>query len=53
MKVIMFKGKNRVDAKKKAFNYWLTNRESFNVSMKEFLGKCTLAPDGKAIFYKE
>lgn len=53
MKVIMFKGRNRLEAKKKAFNYWLANKDNFNVSMKEFLQRCTMASDGKVIFYKE
>ncbi len=53
MKRVVFRGRNRMDARKKALDYWFSNREQFDGSMKDFIRKCSMDPSGRVIMYKE
>lgn len=52
MKIVKIRGKDRIDAKKRALNYYVSNREQLGGSMKEFLKRCTIDPSGKTIIYR-
>jgi hypothetical protein len=49
MKVVKIKGKNRIDVKKRALDYYFSNRDQLGESLKEFVKRCTIDPNGKTI----
>jgi hypothetical protein len=52
MKVVRIRGRNRIDAKKRALNYYFSNREHLGESMKDFLRRCSIDPSGKVVTYR-
>ncbi|MBW2073019.1 MAG: hypothetical protein JRI89_17460 [Deltaproteobacteria bacterium] len=52
MKIVKIRGKDRIDVKKRALNYYFDNRDILGSSMKEFLRRCTIDPSGKTIIYR-
>ena len=52
VKVLRFIGKNRIDVKKRALDYYLCNREQLGGSMKEFFRRCVIDPSGRTIIYR-
>jgi hypothetical protein len=54
MKVVRFKGKNRVEVKKRVLDYYFCNREQLEEeSMKDFFRRCVIDPNGKTAIYRE
>jgi len=53
MKVLLFRGRNRHETRKKALGYWFAHRDQFNCSMRDFIRKCSTDPSGRVIMYKE
>jgi hypothetical protein len=53
MKVILIRGRNRQDARKKTLDYWFAHREQFNCTMRDFIRKCSTDPTGRVVMYKE
>lgn len=53
MKVILIRGRNRQDARKKTLDYWFTHRDQFTCTMRDFLRKCSTDPTGRMVLYKE
>lgn len=52
LKVVKFKGKNRVEVKKRVLDYYFCNREQLEIeSMKDFFRRCVIDPNGKTIIY--
>ena len=53
MKVVRFKGKNRVEVKKRVLDYYFCNREQLGEeSMKDFFRRCVIDPNGKTAVYR-
>ena len=52
MKVVRFRGKNRIDVKRRVLDYYFCNREQLGGSMKEFFKRCVIDPSGKTIIYR-
>ena len=52
MKIVRIRGRNRIDAKKRALNYYLCNRDALGATMKDFFKRCTIDPSGKTIIYR-
>ena len=53
MKVVLIRGRNRQEARKKALDFWFAHKDQFACTMKDFLRKCSTDPTGKVIMYKE
>jgi len=53
MKVVLIRGRNRHEARKKALDYWFAHRDQYGCSMKDFLKKCSTDPSGRVIRFKE
>ena len=49
---IVFRGKNRGEARKKSLDYWMNNRKDLEATFKEFILKCTCDPSGRVICYR-
>ena len=53
MKVVRFRGRNRVEVKKRVLDYYFCNREQLGEeSMKDFFKRCTIDPSGKTAVYR-
>lgn len=52
MKVVLIRGRNRMEARKKTLDFWFAHRDQFNCTMQDFLRKCSTDPTGKIIMYK-
>ena len=52
MKVVRFRGKNRIDVKKRVLDYYFCNREQLAKSMKDFFKCCVIDPSGKTAIYR-
>lgn len=48
---ITFTGRTRMDAKRKALNYWYMNQNALAMSIREFSTRLVLLPDGKSIVF--
>ncbi len=48
---ITFTGRTRMDAKRKALNYWYMNQNTLAMSIREFSTRLVLLPDGKSIVF--
>ncbi len=53
MKVVFIRGRNRLETRKKALDFWFSHRDQFSCTMKDFLRKCSTDPSGRVIMYKE
>ena len=51
-RTLKFTGKNRLEAKRKALQFWYVNRDALRQSMEDFAKHCTLSPDQKVITYR-
>jgi len=49
--VIRFRGRNRTDAKRKALNFWYSNRDRLELSVKDFSERLVMDPDGRTIIF--
>ena len=47
-----FSGRDLVDVKRKALDYWYQNRERLGLSLCGFLLRCTMSGDGKSITFE-
>ena len=53
MKVVRFKGKNRVEVKKRVLDYYFCNREQLEEeSIKDFFRRCVIDPNGRTVIYR-
>ncbi|MGE3537397.1 MAG: hypothetical protein AB7N91_08160 [Candidatus Tectimicrobiota bacterium] len=50
--ILKFSGRNRLEAKQKALQFWYTHQDVLQESMREFVKHCTLSPDQKVITYR-
>ncbi len=50
---IIFSGRTRSDAKRKALNYWYMNQNTIAMTIREFSARLVLLPDGKSIVFYE
>lgn len=46
-----FTGRNRAETKRKALAYWVDNRDTLRLSMREFFDRCSLSADGTAMVF--
>jgi hypothetical protein len=51
-RTLKFTGRNRLEAKRKALQFWYTNQETLRESMQDFMKRCTLSSDQKVITYR-
>ena len=49
---LKFSGRNRLEVKQKALQFWYTHQEVLHESMQDFVKRCTLSPDQKVITYR-
>ena len=49
---LKFSGRNRLEVKQKALQFWYTHQEVLHESMRDFVRRCTLSPDQKVITYR-
>ena len=52
MKVVRIRGRNRVDVKKRVLDYYFSNRDQLDESMKDFCKRCIIDPSGKTVIYR-
>lgn len=52
LKPVVIRGRNRQETRKKTLDYWFSNRDQFDCSMKDFLRKCCTDPTGRVVMYK-
>jgi hypothetical protein len=52
VRIVRIRGRNRVEAKKRALNFYVSNRELLGGSMKDFFKRCTIDPSGRTIIYR-
>ena len=48
---IRFTGRTRAETKRKALGYWVDNQDRLQISMRDFLARCTMSPDGTTIVF--
>lgn len=46
-----FTGRTRAETKRKALAYWVDNRDTLGLSMREFFDRCSLSVDGTMIVF--
>jgi hypothetical protein len=46
-----FTGRTRAETKRKALAYWVDNRESLGMSMRDFFERCSISADGTSIVF--
>jgi hypothetical protein len=50
-KPVVFVGKDRVDAKRRALDYWYRQPRRSGLSLREFLGRCRLSHDCRITYF--
>jgi hypothetical protein len=48
---IVFRGRSRADAKRRALNYWYMNRQELGVDLRTFSERCRLQADNCTIHF--
>lgn len=46
-----FTGRTRAETKRKALAYWVDNRDSLRMNMREFFEHCAISADGTSIVF--
>lgn len=46
-----FTGRTRAETKRKALAYWVDNRDTLGLSMREFFDRCSISADGTMIVF--
>lgn len=47
-----FTARTRAETKRKALAYWVDNRETLGLTMREFFERCAISSDGTAIVFQ-
>jgi hypothetical protein len=50
---VSFSGRDRVDVKRRALDYWYQNRERLGLSLCRFLLQCKMSGDGRTIVFED
>lgn len=48
---VNFSGRDRVQVKRKALDYWYDNRHKLQLSMRDFFSRCRMSRDGQTITF--
>lgn len=48
---IRFSGRDRIEARRLAFNYWALHRDDLGISLEEFARRCVALGRGETILY--
>ena len=48
---VNFSGRDRVQTKRKALDYWYHNRDTLRLSMRDFFSHCRMSPDERTITF--
>ena len=48
---VEFSGRDRLQAKRKALDFWVENRAVLQLSMRDFLDRCRISPDHRKIVF--